>query len=77
MTKHPPLTSKRALPNLYLFKTLPHAQKKKVYYHRGAHKMNKFCIYSKRPPLTSKKNGAFILNAPPTSKKAVTTTRSP
>ena len=78
--KTPPITSKRALPYLYVFKTLL-STPKKVYYHKGAHKMTNFFIYSKRPPLTSKKktvpNCAFIQNAPPTSKKVVTTTRSP
>ena len=40
-----------------------------------------FCIYSKRPPLASKKNGTkfciYSKRPPPTSKKAVTTTKDP
>ena len=32
----------------------------KVYYHKGAHKMTNFFIYSKRPPLTSKKRYQIV-----------------
>ena len=58
MTKHP---------NLYLFKTLPNAKKKSVLPQRSP--QNEQILYLfKTPPSYVKKNGAFILNAPPTSK---------
>ena len=77
MTKHPPLTSKRALPSLYLFKTLPHAQKKKSVLPQRSPPNEQNLYLFKTPPSYVKKNGAFILNAPSTSNKAVITTRSP
>ena len=77
--KTPPITSKRALPNVYLFKTLPPTPKKSVLAQKSPQHDQIFYLL-KTPPLTSKKtvpNCEFIQNAPPTSKKAVTTTRSP
>ena len=54
MTKTPLLLQKeRYQICIYLKSSL--ILKKKVYSDRGAQKMTKFCIYSKRPPLTSKK----------------------
>ena len=80
MTKHPPITSKRALPNLYLFKTLPPTPNKKCTTTKEPTNWPTFLFIQNAPPLTSKKavpKCAFIQNAPPTSKQAVTTTIRP
>ena len=62
-----------------LFKTPPFYSKKAVTHHQEAHKIIKFCIYSKLPPHLLQKKPYYILylfTTPPSylKKKAVTTT---
>ena len=57
--KTPPITSKRALPNLYLFKTLPSTPKKSVLPQRSPQNDQLFYLF-KTPPSYVKKNGTIL-----------------
>ena len=61
--KTPPPASKRSVPNFVFIQNALLLPQKSGYYLQGAHKLTKFCIYSKRPPPASKKSGYYHIRA--------------